>query len=329
MKTDPPSTPWDNLRDVLVQAGSKIQRFRSETFWFGDNISSRKHLKDSHLMIITIRAIGPRTKQPEPAELALYDALECLDIHPTMVQLQQHDTHWPCQWNVLLLPEDSPKLPKYSNDNQGVFWNKKGDTHLFVWNIIPINKSEQQTFANRKLTFQVYFPISGALLMEVPLLLKSEPITLHDGARLFVDKASPVGVMRQKGPIHNGTYSIEVSKCPMGDTFLSYLAAGKKILLAKWQEREIRLTLKPACDHCGGDGHSGDNCPYQKVTKMLMSNMNTIRSSVQTATPVPHGFVIVETPSVKHEPKKGTKRPVVSNSNNANKSGPSKSKKKK
>lgn len=123
-----PST-WDPNRLILVQSGSKIQRFRTETYWY-NNITLCSDLKESNLMVIVVRAIGPRTKAIKPAETALLNALETLDIMPSLIQQQQQDSQWPCQWIVQFAANDTPKLPKYSDSNQGVFWNKKGNVFL-------------------------------------------------------------------------------------------------------------------------------------------------------------------------------------------------------
>lgn len=148
---------------------------------------------------------------------------------------------------------------------------------------------------------------------------------------LSVESARPVAFMHCNTPVHSGTYQIDVNKCPSGDTFLSYLSSGKKVLLAKWQEREIRLTLKPACDHCGAEGHSDGKCPYWEITQLLTAKMDSIRTAPSASTSHPHGFTILDNLSVSNKPdsKKGTKHPVVTNTSTPNRPGPSKFRKKK
>lgn len=283
-----PEMRWNELRDYILRKGSPIYRYRFEAFWMPTRLQDPEKLLQHQQFLITVRAIGPRSKVFANSEssYALYHALKHRNIVPDAIQRQKDDTEWPNTWTILIKMEDCSKLPSYHGRYKGIFWNPDNCLFLYVWNVVPTTPQERLLMEGRQLTFEAHCPM---LFIPSPAILdglKNHLCLRSKGSKTDYPldvKSAEFGVTTYNDlVIRNGNFDIVIGQLPSHEEFRRFIRSpSARVLVAWYHDQEFSCKLLAACSLCGTDGHKEATCPYKNTVQTVLSEINRIRKDVE------------------------------------------------
>ncbi|KAI9623278.1 hypothetical protein PSHT_02859 [Puccinia striiformis] len=266
----------------LFKRCSPFYRTRTEVLWGANEYYPHNQTAPPEIVVICIRAVGPRAKVTEGSDEALIDALGSKKITPVLLYKVEQDHEWPNHWLVHIPVAESNLLP-HSLDSNGVFWNTKDDPMFFIWCLRPITSSEFDNYRSCEVKWNVYIPPvnqpDGDLTKKMCLQgLQISDTTKSQHVHLTVKKAkmsiSEIGGVRMK----NGKIIVYTEYIPPQDFMQRYVCNKSwRRLQGNSGATQLSLELMGSCHSCGAEYHQGD-CPLERTIQDLIPQMDSLRA---------------------------------------------------